>query len=80
MRDTRPNEVRGPKPRHVLIIDPQSGEVRGRIDLTGLWPIENRSSDDDVLNGIAYMPDTGNLLVTGKRWPNLFELRLHPLP
>ena len=54
--------------------------MRGRIDLNGLWPIENRSSDDDVLNGIAYMPDTGNLLVTGKRWPNLFELRLHPLP
>lgn len=64
----------------IAIIDPQSGEVRGRLDLTGLWPIENRSSDEDVLNGIAYMQDTGNLLVTGKRWPSLFEIIPRPLP
>lgn len=60
----------------IVIIDPQSGAVRGKIGLNGLWPVENRTSGDDVLNGIAYDPATGNLLVTGKRWPEIFEIRL----
>jgi glutamine cyclotransferase len=29
-----------------------------------------------VLNGIAWDADAGHLLVTGKRWPWLYELRL----
>ncbi|MYH09245.1 MAG: glutaminyl-peptide cyclotransferase, partial [Gemmatimonadales bacterium] len=29
-----------------------------------------------VLNGIAYVPETGVFLVTGKLWPNLLALRL----
>jgi glutamine cyclotransferase len=29
-----------------------------------------------VLNGIAYDEATGHLLVTGKLWPRLFEVRL----
>ncbi|MBK7880304.1 MAG: glutaminyl-peptide cyclotransferase [Saprospiraceae bacterium] len=32
--------------------------------------------DADVLNGIAFNPQTGNIYVTGKRWLSLFEIRL----
>ena len=27
-----------------------------------------------VLNGIAYKPDEATFLLTGKRWPRLFEV------
>jgi len=40
-------------------------------------PQDNLSQTRD-LNGIAHMPDTGHLLLTGKRWPRLFEVRVVP--
>ena len=58
-------------------IDPATGNVTGYIDLTGILPPELRSDDpDEVLNGIAYDPETGRIWVTGKRWPTMFEIRL----
>ncbi|MFG6466986.1 glutaminyl-peptide cyclotransferase [Roseateles sp. BYS87W] len=58
-------------------IDPKTGHVRGWIDLTGLMPQRN-GRGDDVLNGIAYDAKTKRLFVTGKLWPQLFEIRLTP--
>ncbi len=57
-------------------IDPVTGEVKAWFNLRGLLPSEDRSRNTDVLNGIAYHEGTGNLLVTGKFWPALFEIRL----
>jgi glutamine cyclotransferase len=57
-------------------IDPKSGQVLGWIDLTGLLPKGEVSDGDAVLNGIAYDEATGRLVVTGKLWPKLFEIRL----
>jgi hypothetical protein len=57
----------------VVRIDPASGRLLGRIDFTGLLP---PGASADVLNGIAYDPVSGHLLVTGKLWPSLFEVRL----
>ena len=57
-------------------IDPNTGEVKQWIDCHGLLPDADRKTTTDVLNGIAYDPATGNLLVTGKLWPALFELKL----
>ncbi len=57
-------------------IDPQTGWVTAWIDLTGLlWP-EDYGRPVDVLNGIAYDADQGRLFVTGKWWPQLFEIEL----
>lgn len=69
----------------VLLIDPISGEVRGRLDLSPLrqqvQPRGGWQSADDVLNGIAWDAQRDVFYVTGKRWPRLFELRLEsPLP
>jgi glutaminyl-peptide cyclotransferase len=60
----------------VVIVDPTSGEVTGQLDLTALLPDPATLTDprDDVLNGVALDPSTGHLLVTGKRWPTLYEL------
>jgi glutaminyl-peptide cyclotransferase len=54
-------------------IDPNSGTVRGWIDLTGLPRVDNAEA---VLNGIAYDEARDRLFVTGKLWPKLFEIRL----
>jgi glutamine cyclotransferase len=55
-------------------ISPQTGQVLGWIDLTGLLTPEERQSPEDVLNGIAYDAAGDRLFVTGKRWPKLFEI------
>jgi glutamine cyclotransferase len=57
----------------IAIINPANGQVKAWIDLTGLYNYENI---DYVLNGIAYDQTTGRLFVTGKNWPNLYEIQL----
>lgn len=61
----------------IAIIDPANGAVVAWLDLEGLLPPEDRA-DADVLNGIAFDPDRGHLLVTGKLWPRLFEIEVVP--
>ncbi len=60
----------------VVRIDPQTGQVTGKIDLTGLLSAEDRNGTEDVLNGIAYDHQEDRLFVTGKLWPKLFEIEL----
>lgn len=75
-------------------ISPENGEVLGWIDLKGLlaqndqekigWsvikglkpsiPLEKEA----CLNGIAYDPENQRLFVTGKLWPELYEIELVP--
>ena len=59
----------------IAIINPQTGTVKGWIDLTGIYQSNNL---DDVLNGIAYDSQTNGLLITGKDWPNLYEITIKP--
>jgi glutamine cyclotransferase len=60
-------------------IDPATGDIVGWIDLRGLLSERERQRHEvDVLNGIAYDPETGNIFVTGKLWPKLFEIELVP--
>jgi glutamine cyclotransferase len=62
----------------IAIIDPISGEVASWIDLTGIQNKLDYMTSIDVLNGIAYDHETGNFFLTGKLWPNLFEIKLIP--
>ncbi len=59
-------------------IDPATGKVKAWIDLTGLLPAADRSGSEDVLNGIAYDAEAGRVLVTGKLWPKVYEIRVKP--
>ena len=61
----------------IAIINPQTGQVIGWIDLTGL-PSENNSNPNAVLNGIAYDQIANRLFVTGKDWPSLYQVELIP--
>ena len=57
----------------IAIINPQTGQVKGWIDLSGIY----QSNDvNAVLNGIAYDSQTGGLFVTGKNWPHLYEIEI----
>lgn len=64
----------------ILKIDPADGKVTGKISLPGI--IEKYAPGfvpepgDEVLNGIAYDSTTKKLLITGKRWPKMFEITL----
>lgn len=63
----------------IVLIDPESGEVKGELDLSRLLPAADRrelDDNDDVLNGIAWNPKTGTVYVTGKRWPKMFEIKI----
>ena len=62
----------------IVRIDPATGKVLGRIDLTGLLSPEDRVQRVDVLNGIAYDAAEDRLFVTGKWWPKLFEIDVIP--
>jgi len=60
----------------IVRIDPQTGNVIGRIDLRGLLSPGDVQDEEAVLNGIAYDESTGRIFVTGKLWPKLFEIKL----
>lgn len=62
----------------VYRIDAGSGRVTGWLDLAELLPEELRAGLDEeaVLNGLAWRGETGTMLVTGKLWPELVELRI----
>lgn len=66
----------------IVRIDPANGRVGAVIDASGLLTPRERAAAE-VLNGIAYRPETGTFLLTGKLWPKLFEVELvaapHPL-
>jgi len=60
----------------IVRIDPATGEILGWIDLRGILPAQERTDNENVLNGIAYDEVGDRLFVTGKRWPKIFEIRL----
>lgn len=63
----------------IVVISPQTGDVVGRIDLTGLLGVTyRRGLQVKNLNGIAYDAANNRLFVTGKLWPRLYEIELVP--
>lgn len=65
-------------------IDPKTGRVTAWIDVQELMQEASRKASaegrpltfDDVPNGVAYVPERGTLLLGGKRWPLLFEVKV----
>jgi glutamine cyclotransferase len=63
----------------ILKIDTANGEVKGVLDLTEFIRNDPKLSvpPTDVLNGIAWDSSTQKILITGKKWPAIFELKLN---
>ncbi|KHK04472.1 glutaminyl-peptide cyclotransferase [Desulfovibrio sp. TomC] len=64
----------------IAVIDPASGRVTAWVDCSGLRPGVTATDLNKVLNGIAHDPATGRVWVTGKHWPELFEITVPGLP
>lgn len=61
---------------HILKIDPANGKVVGKLDLSSLsYEASTKNPGSGVLNGIAYDPSRNLILVTGKNWPNIYEIK-----
>ena len=63
----------------LAVIDPESGAVRRFVDLTNLLSPDQRHAlgdDEYCLNGIAHDPVNDRLFVTGKCWPQIFEIEV----
>lgn len=62
---------------YILKISPTSGEVVAKTDITDLYTRSKaKYSETEVPNGIAYDADTRKIYITGKWWPELYELQL----
>jgi glutamine cyclotransferase len=60
----------------IAVIDPHSGRVTSWINLSGLMAPGELEDPEAVLNGIAYDQASDRLIVTGKLWPRLFEIKV----
>jgi glutamine cyclotransferase len=61
---------------YIFKIDPASGFIVAKADLTAMWNrIKAIDPTADVPNGIAYNPETKKIYVTGKLWPELYEIQ-----
>lgn len=68
----------------IFQIDKTTMQVVGLIDAANLLTEEERAelaidAGRDVLNGIAYNPQTDTFFITGKNWPKMFEVRFVPV-
>ncbi len=61
----------------IVRIDPESGFVNRLVNAGGLLS-SVESTRADVLNGIAFNPDSKTFYITGKLWPRMFEVRFLP--
>jgi glutamine cyclotransferase len=62
---------------YVLKIDPAAGRVVAKYDLNDMWNrVKAIDPKVDVPNGIAYDSTTKKIYVTGKYWPEMYEIQL----
>lgn len=60
----------------IIKIDPSSGMVVGQMIFDSLVSeARTKYANAEVLNGIAYDSTTGKVYVTGKLWPNIYEIK-----
>ncbi|MDR0390992.1 MAG: glutaminyl-peptide cyclotransferase [Planctomycetaceae bacterium] len=64
-------------------INPETGEVIGRIEMASFVPAEHRNEQNIrwgerrcVLNGIAFDPQKKRVYITGKNWNVLYEFEI----
>lgn len=60
----------------IAVIAPDDGHVVAWLGLAKLVPAAAAGNADAVLNGIAYDAGGDRLFVTGKLWPQLFEIKV----
>jgi glutamine cyclotransferase len=61
----------------IVKINPDNGEILGVLDLSDIVS-QTREKDPNILqlNGIAYKASTNTVFITGKLWPQIYEIQL----
>ena len=63
---------------YIIRIDPNSGKVLGKADFSNLVKeVKLKDPDVDYMNGIAWDSAKNKIYITGKLWPNMYEVRLN---
>jgi glutamine cyclotransferase len=63
---------------YIIRIDPNSGKVIGKADFSNLVKeVKSKNPDVDYMNGIAYDSVKNKIYITGKLWPNIYEVKLN---
>jgi len=60
----------------IIAINPDNGKVVYSFDVSELRSALDDQTNAEVSNGIAYNPSTKSFFLTGKYWPNLFEVKI----
>jgi glutaminyl-peptide cyclotransferase len=61
---------------YIFKIDPHSGQIVGKADFSKLCDdVKAKDPHSEFFNGIAYDPATRKIYVTGKLWPELYEIQ-----
>ena len=61
---------------YIFKIDPATGQIVAKADLNKMWDrIKAIDPKADVPNGIAYDTATKKIYITGKLWPELYEVQ-----
>lgn len=61
---------------NIVRFSAETGKVTGWLDCSGLRKRLTPYQKTEVLNGIARDPKTGRFLITGKYWPECFEVEI----
>jgi len=60
---------------HIVKIDPANGKITGKLDFVSLeYEVKNKYPNATELNGIAYDSASDKIYVTGKLWPNIYQI------
>ena len=63
---------------YIIRIDPNTGKVLGKADFSNLVnELKIKAPDAEYMNGIAWDSAKNKILITGKLWPNIYEVRLN---
>jgi glutamine cyclotransferase len=60
----------------IAVINPQNGETISLIDLSPIILHEQKAGTKGVANGVALIPESQHLLITGKNWRGVYELEI----
>ena len=60
----------------IAVIDELNGNLKAMIDCSILRDEVRYSRSAEVLNGIAYIPESDTFIITGKDWPLYFEVKI----
>jgi glutaminyl-peptide cyclotransferase len=63
---------------YIIRIDPNTGKVLGKADFSNLVnELKLKDPEAEYMNGIAWDSANNKILITGKLWPNIYEVRLN---